>query len=410
MPRYLKQDEARELRDAGDDHLAETLSAFRVTTTYQPKDWEMDLIEDRLAFYQDLGAVGQIREGSREALCCLILSLESIIRRRGCVAFPNKKDLWAGRISHRLPSRLLNSLRVNGLLIEREIQVSKKPNVYDASQEYLDALPTRPEDQTEGKLVSDRPWQPVVIRRARDDEVARFGDPDVIQRVQIDPEAIEQEMVDLNAWYAANSHRVQGVDDLRFHRLFHHNYFWGGRIYGEFTQMDRDLHRPNILIDGEPTDEADLNGSYLSFFLLLNGWQDLPDDPYQHGALAEYDRRLVKKVMVLLFGKGEWWSRSYIRTLNPIKGELGYPDRLPEYREFQAAVFATYPELEGFQRFKPTLKFEQYESRALIDTLAWLRDRDEIGLPIHDGIRVRQQITAITEQQFQLNRALTIAN
>lgn len=402
MVRYVKADDARILRENGDREIAETLAAYRVTTAYEARDWELEAADDRLAFYQNLGAIGQIRQASRDKLIRFVLSFESIVRRKRCVAIAVKPELWAGKISSRLPRRFVDSLCDQRLLLRRNRQVSRKPNVFDPSPEFMEQIPALPEGAQEGKLRSDKPWQPVEIKPARTEEDAeRFGPRALVFGPQI--EDVTREVEELNQWYADNAHRVHGLDDLRFHRVFHHSLLWGGRLYGQFTHMQRE-ERANILIDGEPTEEADLSGSYLSFFLLQNGWDELPDDPYQHGDLAQFDRRFVKEVVLRLFGKGKWWDTSYNRALNPIRQQLGYPEALPPYQQFQTSFIETYPVFEGFDQFKPTLKIENSESRALLNTLVWLRDQNEVGLPIHDGIRVRLDIRDEAQDVFSQER------
>ena len=317
------------------------------------------------------------------------MSFESILRRKGHVAIAKKRDYWDGKISNRIPTRFVTTLCQLGLLTPRERQVSKKPNVFDASQELLDTIPQIPEGECEGKLISDRPWQPVEIRTVREADAELMGPINPVFAPRLDE--ITQEVLDLNQCYQDNAHRIEGLDDLRFHRVFHHSLNWGGRLYGQFTHMARE-DRANILIDGEPTEEADLSGSYLSFFLLMNGWNELPDDPYQLGALAQYERAFVKEVVLRLFGKGSWWARSYKNALNPIRSHIGYPEALPPYWDFQSAFLRTYPEFAEFNEMKPTFKIEQLESKALLDTLDRIRMTNEIGLPVHDGIRVRSEL------------------
>lgn len=408
MP-YLPQDKARYLRDAGEVEIGKLLSTPRVSIAYEPAEWELEIVDDRIHFYQGLDAVGNIQQRSRDRLGRLILSLESIIRRKGRVAFPKKKDSWTGKISDRIPIRLVNRLQEIGYLISREIQVSKKPNVFDPSPEFLEAIPIVPEGAIEGRLRSDKPWQPIVIyRRYGEEALENFANPP--NPIAWDIEALEQEMLELNAWFEESRGRIKGLDDLRFHRVFHFNPHWGGRLYGEFTSMDRVEDRPRIMIDGQETTEADLNGSYLSFFLLINGIEELPNDPYQHGELADYNRSFVKQVFLRLFGRGAWWKRSFVNALNTIRDQLGYPDGLPNYTIFQEAACATYPALEGFNQYRPTFTFERYESRALLNTLLWLQERGEVGLPIHDGIRVRADIQPETEIEFKRQRALVCAD
>ncbi|SDW73871.1 hypothetical protein SAMN05444336_102224 [Albimonas donghaensis] len=399
---YISLDDAKRLREAGDEEIRQTISAQPPTLSYAPAAWERDNTRDRLDFYKGLNAVGRIFESSREATVLLILSMESILRRKGYVAFHCKASHWErSGLSRRVAQRLLKALVRAGHLTPRDRQVSKRPNTYDASQAFLDAIPQCPEGQAEGLLISDRPWQPVILKEAQSTEELESYGP---RSRQADIERTRQEVTRLNQWLEENRLRIEGLDDLRFHRAFRHSLNWGGRLYGQFTSMDRVDDRPNVRIDGQPTEEADLNGSYLSFYLAMKGREDIPGDPYQHGQLAQFERAFVKSVTVRLFGRGEWWSRRYPQDIYELSRDLGYPGKPPSYRSFKEAMCATYPELEGFAEFKPTLRIEVAESRALLDTLDWLREQGEIGLPIHDGIRVRTAIKTKTEERFRMAR------
>lgn len=389
----LTLDEAKARRDEGDATASRVLSAQRPTVRYEPQEWELALAEDRIAFYQGLDAIGQVREASREALPKLVLSFESILRRYGVVGFHTKKDYWQEKISDRVPKRFVERLTEADLLVRIPLLIGKKPYAYEPSQALLDAIPAVPEGLSEGKLISDKHWEPIEIRKVAD---ARFGQRNIFD----DEEGIAQEVVQLNEWYAENANRITGVDDLRFHRIFHGNIRWGGRLYGQFTSMHKTEQRPFVRIDGEGTTEADLNASYLSFFLLLSGMNDIPNDPYQHGALSEYPRPLVKSLFLHLLGRGEWWSRRYPPSFYNDLDRLGCPEGLPPLRELREIIIDTYPVFNDFNMFRPTLWIERYESRALLNTLAWLREQGEIGLPIHDGIRVHLPLLERTKAEF----------
>lgn len=306
---YIDLDSAKSLREAGDYELRQTISALSPTLSYKPSDWELAGIDDRLAYYTQANAVGRIFAASRPKTILLILSMESILRRFGYLSFHRKAEHWESRgLSPRVARKLLKTLVSLNLLTPRDRQVSKRPNTYDASAAFLASLPARPEGQPEGLLVSDRPWRPLEIKEVQtDSELENYGPRSTAR----DIERARQEVLQLNAWLEENRHRIEGLDDLRFQRVFRHSLNWGGRLYGQFTSMDRELHRPNIRIDGQATEEADLNGSYLSFYLAKSGREEIPADPYQHGEFAQFERPFVKAIMVRLFGRGSWWIKRY---------------------------------------------------------------------------------------------------
>ena len=132
-------------------------SAFvkRVTTKYEPKPWEMDGIEGRLAFYQGLGALSNpIREASREKTIRFILSFESALRQDGRISLPTRKDYWRERnFSDRIPLKFKRALVEAGYLSERPIQIGKRPMVFDASLALAFLLAPRPDGEREGKFI-----------------------------------------------------------------------------------------------------------------------------------------------------------------------------------------------------------------------------------------------------------------
>ena len=385
---WLTRDEAKDMLDNPD--VEGSYFVKRVTTRYEPKPWELDGIEGRLEFYQGLDALSNpIREASRDQTIRFILSFESALRQDGRVALPTRKDYWGRRrFSDRIPLRFKDKLVQADYLIVRPIQISERPKVFDASEALMALVPPLPDGEREGKFVWDRPKELVEVRKP-----GRLHDPE-------DLTPFLAEMEDLNEWLAANAERVEGLDDLSFHRIFQGNVSNGGRLYGAFTNMDKEWERAAIRIDGEATDEADLNGAGLSILLLLNG-RDVPADPYREGELARYSRKFVKAVMTRIFGKGEWWPKMLPGELH--KMDLGYYDGLPDYQDFKAAVIRVYPFLAELQP-RLTFMLDRYESEALMRTLHWLRERGEIGLPIHDGIRVKESIYQDTLNMFNANR------
>ena len=133
MPEWLTNDVAKGMLD--DPDVEGSYFVKRVTTRYEPKPWEMDGVEGRLEFYQGLGALSNpIREASRDQTIKFILSFESALRQDGRAALPTQKDYWGQRgFSDRIPQRFRRTLALAGYLIERPVQISERPKVFDAS-------------------------------------------------------------------------------------------------------------------------------------------------------------------------------------------------------------------------------------------------------------------------------------
>ena len=57
---YISLNEAKDRRELGDDTIRETISAQRPTTSYQPNQWEQDVVDQRIAHYQKYRNLGQV--------------------------------------------------------------------------------------------------------------------------------------------------------------------------------------------------------------------------------------------------------------------------------------------------------------------------------------------------------------
>ena len=94
---------------------------------------------------------------------------------------------------------------------------------------------------------------------------------------------MEAEVKELNRFLV--SFDPGGAGFSGFRRLFHEgdikgfDFQWGGCLYGveDFNyQVMKKTDRPNLLINGEPISEIDINASYLSILHGVSGYA-LPD-------------------------------------------------------------------------------------------------------------------------------------
>ena len=193
MPEWMKKDEAKDMLD--DPDVEGSYFVKRVTTRYKPEPWELDGVEGRLEFYQGLDALSNpIREKSREQTIKFILSFESALRQDDRVALPTQKDYWRRRdFSDRIPSRFKRTLAQADYLIERPIQISERPMVFDASEALMALVPSVPDGEREGRFVWDRPRELVEVRKP-----VFLHDPENLP-------PLRAEMEELNAWFAANA-------------------------------------------------------------------------------------------------------------------------------------------------------------------------------------------------------------
>ena len=126
---------------------------------------------------------------------------------------------------------------------------------------------------------------------------------------------MEAEVKELNRFLV--SFDLDGAGFSGFRRLFHEgdikgfDFKWGGRLYGvgDFNyQGMRKTDRPNLLINGEPISEIDINASYLSILHGISGYAS-PDreDIYDIGSV---DGRIIKIWILTPMGHttfhGDW--------------------------------------------------------------------------------------------------------
>ncbi len=92
---YISLDQAKQLRELGDQAIRQTISAPSPTTSYEPAPWEWRNAEERLSRYKAMGGVGRVFAASRDATIRLILSMESILcqtARNGDPVSARKRD------------------------------------------------------------------------------------------------------------------------------------------------------------------------------------------------------------------------------------------------------------------------------------------------------------------------------
>jgi hypothetical protein len=81
----------------------------------------------------------------------------------------------------------------------------------------------------------------------------------------------------------------------------------GGRFYGPWTSMKKELQRLHCTIDGQQVAEVDVSGMHLTLLFAISGkspFQDNFSDPYQIPSLDGIDRKEIKAVINSAIGGG----------------------------------------------------------------------------------------------------------
>ena len=184
-------------------------------------------------------------------------------------------------------------------------------------------------------------------------------------------------------------------------RTFRGDWSFGGRwtVPGDSpVQMMSGEERLDILIDGQPVCELDARGSQLSIVAALAGVAELPDDPYQLGPLAAFDREVVKAAATVTLGSGK------LRRTWP----KGMEDNTTvSMAEVSAALVSAHPYLcrlsglLGVPSDRVALRLQNIEAQCLTHAMRTLWDEDLPVVPIHDGLLVPAAAAEIAEEALR---------
>lgn len=219
-----------------------------------------------------------------------------------------------------------------------------------------------------------------------------------------------EQIRNLNAFYEQHEFNLPDVPCLK--RTFNNGddpefrYDLGGRLYCTSKagyQSMRKAERRTITINGEPTSEVDVSGSFP--FILHNALNaPLPkmDDIYE---IEGIERDVVKKIVVTRMGSEDWpkrWPQDFAEEYQAATGRK-LQNRYT-LKKVVAAVKEHLPILDELdQRAMGWAKLQYLESEAILMAIDTLKeDYGAVALPIHDSIIVPtrfvdQAITALKE-------------
>jgi len=214
--------------------------------------------------------------------------------------------------------------------------------------------------------------------------------------------AMEAEVKELNRFLV--SFDLDGAGFSGFRRMFHEgdiegfDFQWGGRLYGvgDFNyQGIRKTDRPNLLINGEPISEIDINASYLSILHGISGYP-LPDreDIYDIGG---EDRTIVKTWVASTIGHHTFHTRWPKNAIQELKDAGIKKPKSMTMPSLQPTILEHFPMLADWPSQRVTWADLMFiESEIVIGTmLELMRSYGAPSFPVHDSIIVRKSDTEL---------------
>jgi hypothetical protein len=186
----------------------------------------------------------------------------------------------------------------------------------------------------------------------------------------------------------------------------------GGRMYGGWWINTPKSLRPNIQINGQPTDELDFSGCFLRMLYHERGLQCV-DDPYTIPAIQALEaklhlpnghfRRGVKKITQALIN--DCGGKAPERVL--IENGVSFRPHFTR-REVRAMIETKHAAISDAFASGSGLRLQRFEGDLMLKIVLTLRDRGVVALPIHDGIRIptdhkllcREVMVALYKEQF----------
>ncbi|HVE23268.1 MAG TPA: hypothetical protein VNC39_14960 [Acidocella sp.] len=171
-------------------------------------------------------------------------------------------------------------------------------------------------------------------------------------------------------------------------RTFRDDWTFGGRwiVSGEASiQRMAAEDRLEILIDGQAVAEIDARGSQLSIVAAIAGVQAILGDPYQIGALAAFERDVVKAALTATLGTGT------LRKTWPKDMKHDEAVSMPKIRD---ALVSAHPYLRDLSKLlgvpsdRVSLRLQNIEAQCLTHAMRTLWAEGTPVVPMHDGLLV----------------------
>lgn len=196
--------------------------------------------------------------------------------------------------------------------------------------------------------------------------------------------------------------KLMGGEHYGYIRVFNNN-SWnkGGRLYSDSENNYQQLSEParlKMTINAERVAEIDIKASQLTIYHAMIGEPlEGSGDPY---ARAGLDRSIVKKWVVVSFGKGAPATRWPPETIKEYKQETGKDLRkLAKAKDVASKMLETFPALGKLGHNRELWGDLQFrESQAVLGAmLILMRQYSLPSLSMHDGIIVPQSRANLAE-------------
>ncbi|WP_225767255.1 hypothetical protein [Inquilinus sp. Marseille-Q2685] len=217
-------------------------------------------------------------------------------------------------------------------------------------------------------------------------------------------ERLRSEVQSINAWLAEADISIDpaapGADRIdtsyrRLRRRFTNSSFTsGGRLFGGHWQGMSKVERRALRINGEPVVGLDYNAASLRMLYGKVGATLPAGDPYSIGALAQWPRPAIKKLIAAMT-----FDKTIVEKSSAKTGLPQWPDEVREMFVDPPPLWRVRAAIE--QAHKPIVpllyrgighQLQFTESNLMVELLLILRDRGWIGLPVHDCLIVPQSL------------------
>lgn len=202
-----------------------------------------------------------------------------------------------------------------------------------------------------------------------------------------------------NYYVGRNTYNVEGyeinVTPIELHCVYTRS-SWDchGRLYSWHSNLEKDIVRPKLLINGHSTREWDFSALHPTMLFAEKGLQ-LDRDIY---VLPGFDRDIGKAAFNIAVN-----AKSYHSAVNALREATGLP--YTDCIEIMNAMIESIPEIDEFLFSDIGIKLHKKDSEIILDVVERLVDLGIPALPIHDSVIAPETesitVIGVMKQRFE---------
>jgi hypothetical protein len=409
---------------------------FEPTLLYDNNDQLKDLAPELLKILYGYKCYKRYRKELHEEQAQIFLNnaLPAYWYTEGWVTIPVKTEIYSGSSAS---ARIFNELIINGLvkhsflikhrgynngLIGRvtRYRMTQKFNDWISQKNLTPEIPKFP-----------RPKADIVVKDSNGNKIAlsnfdaekykqlkRNLDTinDSLEKSDLSLDLTSNEMMQLNQRLYKRSREDKDQPMPYFtptkkflYRTFNNSSFGsGGRFYRGFWQSLPKEYRSRILIDDEPTVEADFKCMHSRILYALEGEEYLKDIYHLDGIDEKY-RELTKQIFLKIYNaKSLIQTRNSVRKSGVLKNKLDgkFPKGIRSYKDFISCIERQHPALAKYFYTGVGLRLQNIDSRiAESIMLRMIKEHDTVALCVHDSFivkkRYKKELIQVMQEEYK---------